>query len=191
MTALAARPAAASSSRHAPVLAALALATAAAGAGCERDLSLPLTSPIAAASVVELEPPPAMPEGMFPCSDCHEPDLPVNTTVRKLTTAHQEIELRHGGSTALWCFDCHDVKSRDQLRGPGGTLVAYDQAERLCGTCHGAQLRDWEHNAHGRRTGSFYGTATQKRCVHCHDAHVPHFADLQPKPAPKRPERTR
>ena len=66
-------------------------------------------------SEVVLAPPQAMTAGAFPCSDCHEPDLPVRTARHALTTAHQEIVMNHGGER-LWCFDCHDVKDRDQLR---------------------------------------------------------------------------
>jgi Zn finger protein HypA/HybF involved in hydrogenase expression len=132
---------------------------------------------------------PAMTVGVFPCSDCHDPGLPVRTAPHKLTTAHQEIELRHG-SGRMWCFDCHDSKARDQLRTAAGQLIAFDDAQLLCGQCHGHQLRDWEAGAHGRRTGSFTDTATALRCVHCHGAHAPHFKPLPPMPAPQPPRRT-
>jgi hypothetical protein len=140
--------------------------------------------------VVRFEPPPPFSEGQFPCSDCHEPDLPVKTARRELTKAHQEIRLLHGGER-LWCWDCHDVKSRDELRAAGETLVAYDDAHVACGKCHSAELRDWTHGAHGVRTGSWSGERLAKRCAHCHDAHAPAFPPLEPMAAPQRPRRTR
>jgi formate-dependent nitrite reductase cytochrome c552 subunit len=130
-----------------------------------------------------------MTAGAFPCSDCHEPDLPVRTARHTLTTAHQEIVMNHGGER-LWCFDCHDVKDRDQLRTASGGLLPYGDAPLLCGQCHGHQLRDWEAGAHGLRTGSFERTATALRCAGCHNAHAPHFQPLKPEPAPRRPQRT-
>ncbi|MEK7678829.1 MAG: porin, partial [Deltaproteobacteria bacterium] len=50
----------------------------------------------------------------YPCTDCHDPEIPVNTTRRELRTAHQEIQLRHD-EEHRWCLDCHDAKNRDQL----------------------------------------------------------------------------
>ena len=177
-----------SSLRPAGRCVALALALAACGRA-------PLVAPADAAASpaverkVVLAAAPAMSAGQFPCSDCHDPSLPVRTAPHKLTTAHQEIVLQHGGER-MWCFDCHDSKDRDQLRTAGGRLLAYDDAQLLCGQCHGHQLRDWEAGAHGRRTGSFTGTATALRCANCHSAHAPHFKPLPPMPAPPPPRRT-
>src|SRR5690349_8382560 len=51
-------------------------------------------------------PPPPFSEGVFPCSDCHDPTLPTNTKRRKLQMAHQEIDLKHDVEHR-WCLDCH------------------------------------------------------------------------------------
>ncbi len=104
---------------------------------------------------------PPMTDGQFPCTDCHDPTLPVRTERHALATAHQEIEMRHGGER-MWCFDCHDVKDRDKLRTASGELLAFTDVQLLCGQCHGHQLRDWEAGAHGRRSGSFTGTAKRR-----------------------------
>ena len=151
--------------------------------------SHPSTQPASVATDVVLAPAPALSEGQFPCSDCHEPDLPVRTKKRKLEKAHQEIALAHGGEQ-LWCFDCHDVKERDQLRTAGGQLIPLGDAHLLCGQCHGRELRDWSSGAHGLRTGSWSGTKTALRCASCHDAHAPHFKPLKPVPPPRKPKRT-
>lgn len=166
------------------------------GASCSGDvrapaapLAVPTDSKPTDDAAVVLGPQRAFSEGQFPCSDCHEPDLPVRTKRRKLEQAHQELELRHGGDQ-LWCFDCHDAKDRDHLRTASGSPIAFTDAHLLCGQCHGQELKDWSAGAHGLRTGNWNGAKTATRCATCHDAHAPHFKALQPMPAPKRPKRT-
>jgi hypothetical protein len=142
-------------------------------------------------TVVVLADPPAMTEGQYPCSDCHDPELPPRPKRRALKQAHEEIVLAHGGERT-WCWDCHDLEDRDQLRLAGGDLVPYAEAHVVCGQCHGDQLRDWQGGAHGKSTGSFQGgTRTILRCATCHDAHAPHFKPLQPMAPPKPSRRTR
>src|SRR5262245_18419946 len=84
---------------------ALALALALLLAACSRAPVPAAATPAGAATGqrVVLAAAPAMTAGVFPCSDCHDPGLPVRTAPHKLTTAHQEIELRHG-SERMWCF---------------------------------------------------------------------------------------
>lgn len=144
--------------------------------------------PPTTATQVVLAAAPAMAPGNFPCADCHEPGLPVRTARHELKQAHQDIRLVHGNA-ALWCFDCHDAKDRDKLHTVGGETVPYEEAQKLCGQCHGHQLRDWEHGAHGKRTGNWDGTATALRCVNCHAAHAPKFLPIEPMPAPRQPRR--
>lgn len=134
-------------------------------------------------------PPPPLSEGVFPCSDCHDPEIPVNTERRELQMAHQEIELRHD-QEHRWCLDCHDSADRDMLHLAGGELVPFEESHRLCGQCHGDKHRDWRAGVHGRRSGRWDGEKTYLLCVHCHDSHAPAFEPMAPMPAPARPRRT-
>lgn len=149
------------------------------------------TEPSAAAEPEEIQvPPPPFTEGAFPCSDCHDPEIPVNTRRRALTMAHQEIELRHD-EAHRWCLDCHDTDDRDVLHLASGERVPFEESYRLCGQCHGDKFRDWRAGVHGRRIGNWDGAKTYLLCVHCHDAHSPRFEPLAPDPMPVRPARTR
>jgi hypothetical protein len=132
-------------------------------------------------------PPPPFSEGIFPCSDCHDPDIPVNAQRRELTMAHQEIVLRHD-EEHRWCLDCHSAENRDQLHLAGGERIDFTESFRLCGQCHGDKYRDWRAGVHGRRSGDWNGTKTYLLCVNCHNAHSPAFAPLVPEPPPERPK---
>jgi hypothetical protein len=134
-------------------------------------------------------PPPPFSEGVFPCSSCHDPELPVNTKRRKLKTAHQEIVLEHDAEHR-WCLDCHDAADRDSLHLASGEKVPFDESYRLCGQCHGDKYRDWRVGVHGRRTGNWDGEKQYLLCVACHNSHSPHFKPIKPEPPPKRPQKT-
>lgn len=134
-------------------------------------------------------PPPPLSAGVFPCTDCHDPEIPVNTRRRALTTAHAEIELRHD-EEHRWCLDCHDAANRDQLHLASGELVPFEESHRLCGQCHGDKYRDWRVGVHGRRTGNWDGEKQYLLCVSCHDSHAPRFKPIAPMPAPQPPKRT-
>ena len=134
-------------------------------------------------------PPPPLSAGVFPCTDCHDPEIPVNARRRVLTTAHAEIQLRHD-EEHRWCLDCHDAGNRDQLHLAGGELVPFEESYRLCGQCHGDKYRDWRVGVHGRRTGHWDGEKQYLLCVHCHDSHAPRFKPLEPLPPPEPPRRT-
>ncbi len=134
-------------------------------------------------------PPPPFSEGVFPCTDCHDPELPVKTKRRELKTAHQEIVLRHD-EEHRWCLDCHDTANRDMLHLASGETVPFEESYRLCGQCHGDKYRDWRAGVHGRRTGMWDGAKQYLLCVSCHNSHAPHFAPLKPMAPPTRPERT-
>ena len=139
--------------------------------------------------LIEVEPPPFT-EGVFPCTDCHEPDLPVKGTRRKLKRAHQDIVLAHDEENR-WCVDCHSVIDFDKLHLADGELIDFEESHRLCGQCHGDKYRDWRRGVHGRRSGEWEGEKTYLLCVHCHPSHAPAFRPIAPKPPPLRPERTR
>lgn len=128
-------------------------------------------------------PPPPFTEGMFPCSDCHA-SMEVNPKKRELKEAHDDIVLRHA-ETMRWCLDCHDARSRDQLRLYNGELIGYDQSYRLCGECHGNVFNDWKAGIHGKRSGAFAGSKrTYLLCAHCHNPHDPKFKPIKPEPPP-------
>jgi hypothetical protein len=135
-------------------------------------------------------PPPPFSEGIFPCSDCHDPELPVNLRRRELKMAHQEVVLHHD-EQHRWCFDCHDAADRDQLHLAGGEKIPFEESYRLCGQCHGDKYRDWRAGVHGRRTGRWDGEKQYLLCVHCHNSHAPQFQPLEPMAPPPRPVRTR
>jgi hypothetical protein len=133
-------------------------------------------------------PAPPFSDGIFPCSDCHDPGV-ANRTRREMTMMHSEIAFEHD-SEHRWCLDCHSVEDRDMLHLASGELVSFEQSYRLCGQCHGDKYRDWRAGVHGRRTGRWDGDKQYLLCVHCHDAHAPHFPPIEPMPAPKPPRRT-
>jgi hypothetical protein len=138
---------------------------------------------------IEVPPPPFRGEDIFPCSDCHDPDIPIRTTRRPLRYAHQDIVLHHD-EEHRWCLDCHDATNRDRLRLASGETLPFEESYRLCGQCHGDKYRDWRAGVHGRRSGRWDGHKTYLLCVHCHDSHAPAFKPIKPEPAPKRPTRT-
>lgn len=135
-------------------------------------------------------PPPPFSEGVFPCTDCHDPEFPVNGQRRELAMAHDEIVLQHD-EEHRWCLDCHDGANRDMLHLASGELVPFEESYRLCGQCHGDKYRDWRAGVHGRRTGRWDGEKQYLLCVHCHDSHSPRFKPIEPLPAPIAPRRTR
>ena len=170
---------------------ALALTLAApGGAAHERRTAAEGAPQQPAAGDLKLEvPPPPFSDGIFPCSDCHNPkDLPPNRTRRQLTDAHDDIVLKHD-ETHRWCLDCHDADDRDRLHLASGDAVPFEESYRLCGQCHGEKYRDWRAGVHGRRVGLWNGAKSYLLCVHCHNPHQPRFKALAPKPAPFRPVR--
>ena len=165
--------------------------------GGAHDVLDPLAHPaqVIAASAVqvnefEVPPPPFKDASIFPCSDCHDPDIPINKNRRELKFAHEEVVLSHDEDNR-WCLDCHDTENRDMLRLASGTLVSFEESYKLCGQCHGDKYRDWRAGIHGRRTGSWDGDKSYLLCVHCHDSHQPQFQPIEPLPAPQKPTRTR
>lgn len=132
-------------------------------------------------------PPPPFSEGIFPCSGCHNKDMPPNRTRRQLSM-HDDIVLRHD-EEHRWCLDCHDAENRDQLHLASGEPVPFNESYRLCGQCHGEKYRDWRAGVHGRRVGEWNGHKRYLLCAHCHNPHQPRFHALAPKPAPQRPTR--
>lgn len=135
-------------------------------------------------------PPPPLSKKYFPCSDCHDANLPVNPARRELTEDHRKIVLTHD-EEHRWCLDCHDPDDRDVLRLASGSNVRFEESYKLCGQCHGPTFRDWKVGIHGKRTGMWNGAKQYLLCAHCHDPHAPRFKPLRPEPPPVRPEEIR
>ncbi|MFG0316567.1 MAG: hypothetical protein ACF8XB_04785, partial [Planctomycetota bacterium JB042] len=116
------------------------------------------------------------------CSTCHATRPPDRTNARTedLDEFHQGLVVRHGDGT---CLACHDPTDYDRLRRADGRPVAFEDVMDLCGQCHGPQLRDWRHGAHGGMTGYWdltRGPRTRNHCVDCHDPHAPAFPRMRP-----------
>jgi hypothetical protein len=135
-------------------------------------------------------PPPPFSDGIFPCTQCHNSDMPPNRTRRQLSDMHTDIELKHD-TEHRWCLDCHDADQRDQLHLASGEPVPFEESYRLCGQCHGEKYRDWRAGVHGRRVGQWNGAKHYLLCVHCHSPHRPRFKAMAPQAGPPRPTRPR
>lgn len=121
------------------------------------------------------------------CMTCHslreDHDLPADA--HDLESVHGHMTFVHG---ALACSACHDPDRADRLRLADGTRLELADALRLCGQCHGTQLRDWENGSHGGMRGFWdrrRGPATRNHCVDCHDPHDPAFPSFTPMPPPR------
>jgi hypothetical protein len=128
---------------------------------------------------------------MASCVACHEE----RKVAARCETCHKEIRepqhrnvvLRH--AEGHHCLDCHDQGDRDWLRLASGQKVPFEESYRVCGQCHGPNLRDWKAGLHGKRTGMWDGERQYFLCVHCHrDPHAPRFPPMAPEPPPVRPE---
>ena len=128
---------------------------------------------------------PEMDDEYWPCSCCHDDELPTNFEVRAMDEEHDELEFAHGST---WCMDCHDDAKRNRLALAGGTRIRFSKTHELCAQCHGKRYRDWEAGVHGKRTGHWRGDAESRPCIACHDPHVPGFEKLKPKPPPVPPD---
>ncbi len=129
------------------------------------------------------------------CSECHAKRGVADAcaTCHRETTEprHGNIVLRHGGEHRA-CLDCHHPDDRDLLRLAHGTTVPFEESYRLCGQCHGPQLREWKEGIHGKRTGMWDGEKQYLLCVHCHsNPHAPAIPPMRPLPPPARPEEIR
>ena len=171
-----------------PVSAALvggALLLLGSGLALAESLPAPATNSVDHAALIAVTPPPFS-KGIFPCSECHKPDDKVNRTPHSVPE-HDTVVFEHDKKNR-WCLDCHDAQDRDHLRLASGALLDFRESFKLCGQCHGPQLRDWTAGEHGKRTGSWSGQKQYLLCVNCHNPHSPHFKPLKPLPPPQRPE---
>lgn len=120
------------------------------------------------------------------CATCHAAGLRPSLAARAGASAfHLGVELRHGG---LRCDACHAPTDRTRLRLADGEELAFPEVMRLCGQCHGPQLRDYQHGAHGGMRGYWdltRGPRERNSCVVCHGAHEPAYPKVIPAPPPR------
>jgi hypothetical protein len=162
----------------------LALAAVACSVGDEpRRLHTSRPAPISSGTVTVEARQPLLPT--FPCSRCHADRAP-DPRERKLTEFHTQKILNHG-TPGGWCYRCHTKDDIDRLHLADGTLVTFDQAFELCGSCHGDKLRDWKAGVHGLTTGYWLGARFRRSCPACHDPHDPRFPLMTPEHAPALP----
>ena len=116
------------------------------------------------------------------CGTCHattQPNARTHTSA-ELDQFHQGLKYAHG---ELNCLSCHNATNYDTLRLADGRSVEFADVMTLCGQCHGSQLRDYQHGAHGGMTGYWdlsRGPRTRNNCVNCHDPHSPKYPLARP-----------
>lgn len=121
----------------------------------------------------------------FPCSRCHDDRAP-NPAERRLVEFHTQKVLLHGSAKG-WCYRCHSQDNIDKLKLQDGTLVSFDEAYELCGSCHGDKFRDFKAGIHGLTTGDWNGDRQRRSCPNCHDPHNPRFPAMTPERPPAQP----
>lgn len=123
----------------------------------------------------------------YPCSRCHgAPNREPDPRERAFVEFHTQKVLKHG-TQGGWCYRCHTKNDIDKLHLQDGTLVTFDQAYEVCGSCHGDKFRDWKAGLHGLTTGFWNGAEVRRSCPNCHDPHSPAFAPMKPERMPARP----
>lgn len=116
------------------------------------------------------------------CATCHATTTP-NASLRDATQLrqfHLGLQFEHG---QLACLSCHNATDYNSLRLANGDSVAFTRVMDLCGQCHGTQLRDYQHGAHGGMTGFWdltQGPRQRNNCIHCHNAHAPRYPLVRP-----------
>jgi formate-dependent nitrite reductase cytochrome c552 subunit len=116
------------------------------------------------------------------CSTCHTTRTPNPSLTRgdQLTEFHQGLTTAHGN---VACLACHDSSDYDSLHLANGDRVPFPSVMNLCGQCHGPQLRDYQHGAHGGMTGHWdltQGPQQRNNCIDCHDPHAPAYPAVTP-----------
>lgn len=116
------------------------------------------------------------------CSTCHmtRPPNAENRTVKDLDEFHGGMAFSHG---TVSCLSCHNPTDYDSLKLADGRRVEFPEVMTLCGQCHGPQMKDYEHGAHGGMNGYWdlsRGPRTKNNCVDCHNPHAPQFPRMQP-----------
>jgi hypothetical protein len=133
--------------------------------------------------------PPPFSKDIFPCSECHRPEDAIDTKPHPVPD-HETVMFEHDKENR-WCLDCHATQQRDKLHLADGRLIPFEESFRLCGQCHGPELRDWKAGIHGKRTGFWNGRKEYLLCAHCHNPHSPAIKAIPPLPPPIRQENIR
>lgn len=121
------------------------------------------------------------------CATCHAAGVAPAFASRRGEPAagHDPAMLRHG---KLTCKSCHAAEDPGQLALADGTRLPMADSITLCGQCHGPQLRDFEHGAHGGMRGYWdtsRGPRERNHCTSCHPAHEPAYPAVVPAPPPR------
>jgi hypothetical protein len=160
-------------------------------AGCHMESSKkPEPIPVPSARNIEVFPRTEL-LPTYPCSGCHA-DRAARPERHLLKEFHQiRNEQFSHGEQAFWCYECHSQKNIDHLQTATGKLVTFDEAYKVCTSCHGDKLKDWREGIHGQIQGNWNGVKHKKSCPACHDPHNPRFPSLKPEKAPAPPRRLR
>ncbi len=116
------------------------------------------------------------------CTSCHatrEPNFE-NKSVADLNEFHGSLAFSHG---TVSCLSCHSSTDYDALKLADGTRVEITDVMTLCAQCHGPQMRDYQHGAHGGFSGHWdltRGPQKKNNCIDCHNPHSPQFPKMQP-----------
>lgn len=121
------------------------------------------------------------------CSSCHTTRQPNqhNKTVRDLDEFHVGMKFSHG---TVSCLSCHNPNDYDSLKLADSSKVEFSDVMTLCSQCHGPQMNDFLHGAHGGMNGYWdltRGPQQKNNCVDCHNPHSPQFPKMQPTFKPK------
>ncbi len=116
------------------------------------------------------------------CGTCHATRNPNfnNKRPSDLDEFHSKIKVTHG---TISCLSCHNSNDYDALQLADRSRVEFSNVMILCAQCHGPQMKDFEHGAHGGMNGHWdltQGPRSRNNCVDCHDPHSPQFPHMQP-----------
>ena len=116
------------------------------------------------------------------CSTCHTTRKPnfENKTKEDLNEFHGTLAFAHG---SISCLSCHNPNDYDSLKLADGSRVEFSEVMTLCAQCHGQQMKDYEHGAHGGMNGYWdrsRGPRSKNNCIDCHHPHSPQFPMMQP-----------
>lgn len=116
------------------------------------------------------------------CATCHATRKPnsSNRTPADLNEFHGEMNFNHG---KISCLSCHNSDDYDALKLADGSRVEFQDVMTLCAQCHGGQMKDYDHGAHGGMNGYWdlsRGPRMKNNCVDCHHPHSPQFPKMQP-----------
>ena len=121
------------------------------------------------------------------CVTCHATRQPnhENKAVKQLDEFHVGLPFAHG---SVNCLSCHNSNDYDSLKLADGTRVEFTGVMTLCAQCHGPQMKDYLHGAHGGMNGYWdltRGPQLKNNCVDCHNPHSPQFPKMRPTFKPK------